>query len=646
MIPEEVCRLLELTTEAAFVTDANGEIIQANAALSRKMGVAPTALAGQCLTALTTTAADKVATALRFCLRSCLPVVGAFEFQTASGEALRFAYRALVVRRSDNRRSTLLAFQREQSTAFRVLDDQVKRLSHEVRIRQQREQELAESIDLFHSVMDSLDALVYVADMESYEILFINDFGRKTFGDVQGKICWQVLQHGQQGPCDFCTNDRLIDAQGEPTGVYQWEFQNTQDGEWYDCRDRAIRWSDGRLVRMEIATNISERKRAEEVLMAAHQKLQDIIEFLPDATFAIDRDKKVIAWNLAMEEMTGVVKERMLGGSDYAAPFYGHGRSLLIDQLLEPDLQLEAQYDYVKQKGNCLVGEVFIPTLRDGQGAYLWVIATPLLDSHGNKVGAIESLRDISELKQAEAELKLANRELDAFVYTVSHDLRTPLTPIIGYADYIREGYGDHLNERVLEGLDEISTAGNRMLALMEDLLALARVRDVERPGQPVELANIVRTSLHGLADQLEHVGARVVLDELPPCRVPETLLVELFDNLIGNALRYGCQKGDVIEIGGERGDEKVRFYVRDHGPGVSPLERQRILRCFSVANRARNIREPVSAWPQCRKLPSSMADRAGWRKPSAGAAPSGWNLSINSGTVECLFGESPDDHR
>lgn len=581
MIPGEVCRLLELTTEAAFVTDANGQIIQANAAFSRKMGLAPMALAGQCLTQLTRSPADKVATALRFCLRSSLPVVGAFELQTATGEALSFAYRALVVRRGENRHSTLLAFQREQSTAFRVLDDQVKRLSQEVRVRQQREQELAEAIDLFHIVMDSLDALVYVTDMESYEILFLNDYGRKIFGDVQGKICWQVLQQGQQGPCDFCTNQRLVDAEGEPTAGCQWEFQNTHNQEWYDCRDRAIRWSDGRLVRMEIATNISERKRAEELLRIAHKQLQDIIEFLPDATFAIDRDKKVVAWNRAMEEMTGVGKEQMLGASDYATPFYGRGRSLLIDQLLDPDLQVEGQYDYVKPKGNGLVAEAYMPTLRGGEGAYLWVIATPLLDSQGHQVGAIESLRDISELKQAEAELKLANRELDAFVYTVSHDLRTPLTPIIGYADFIREGYSECLDELANEGLDEIVTAGNRMLALMEDLLALAKLREVERPGQPVELAAIVKTSLHGLADQLEQVGARIVVGELPPCRVPETLLVELFDNLIGNALRYGCQKGDVIEIGGERWAEKVRLYVRDHGPGVSPLERQRIFEVF-----------------------------------------------------------------
>lgn len=118
-------------------------------------------------------------------------------------------------------------------------------------------------------ILNSLDAAVYVADMETYEILFMNDYGKAHWGDPVGKPCWQVLQKEQAGPCAFCTNDKLLDEDGRPAGVYVWEFQNSVTGRWYQCRDQAIYWIDGRLVRLEIAFDITERKRLEQELRAA-----------------------------------------------------------------------------------------------------------------------------------------------------------------------------------------------------------------------------------------------------------------------------------------------------------------------------------------------------------------------------------------
>jgi PAS domain-containing protein len=123
--------------------------------------------------------------------------------------------------------------------------------------------ELEVSQQILQTVLDSLDAVVYVTDIQTYELLFLNKYARKIFGDNVGKICWQVLQTDQHGPCAFCTNDQLISEDGEIKGMYAWEFQNTKNKRWYDIRDRAIRWSDGRLARLEIATDFTERKLAE-----------------------------------------------------------------------------------------------------------------------------------------------------------------------------------------------------------------------------------------------------------------------------------------------------------------------------------------------------------------------------------------------
>ena len=119
------------------------------------------------------------------------------------------------------------------------------------------------------TILDSLDALVYVADMDTYELLFVNAYGRQKWGEFQGRRCWQILQDEQPGPCGFCSNSRLLDAAGKPSGVHVWEFQNTRNGHWYQCRDQAIEWTDGRIVRLEIATDITDRKRMEQALEKA-----------------------------------------------------------------------------------------------------------------------------------------------------------------------------------------------------------------------------------------------------------------------------------------------------------------------------------------------------------------------------------------
>jgi PAS domain-containing protein len=133
------------------------------------------------------------------------------------------------------------------------------------------------SHEMLLAVLDSLDAVVYVADIETYEILFLNEYARKLFGESVGKTCWQTLQQEQTGPCAFCTNKHLIDDAGQPTGMYAWEFQNTFNSRWYDIRDRAIRWPNGRVVRLEIATDITERKQGE---LERERLLEDVREAL------------------------------------------------------------------------------------------------------------------------------------------------------------------------------------------------------------------------------------------------------------------------------------------------------------------------------------------------------------------------------
>lgn len=128
--------------------------------------------------------------------------------------------------------------------------------------------------DQLKTILDHMSGIVYVADMETYEILYANQETRDRFNDVVGKICWQTLQSGQTGPCEFCSNPKLIDSDGKPTGFYKWEVQNTVNHRWYDVLDRALNWHDGRLVRLCESIDITDRKKAEEELSQYKEELE------------------------------------------------------------------------------------------------------------------------------------------------------------------------------------------------------------------------------------------------------------------------------------------------------------------------------------------------------------------------------------
>ncbi len=120
----------------------------------------------------------------------------------------------------------------------------------------------------FSTVLNNLDALIYVADMQTYKILFANTRLRQEFDNIGGRICWQVLQQGQDGPCDFCSNPNLVTENGEPAGIVRWQFQNTRNRRWYALADSAIEWVDERLVRLSMAFDVTENKQAEAQLLA------------------------------------------------------------------------------------------------------------------------------------------------------------------------------------------------------------------------------------------------------------------------------------------------------------------------------------------------------------------------------------------
>ncbi|MCX5853693.1 MAG: PAS domain S-box protein, partial [Deltaproteobacteria bacterium] len=192
----------------------------------------------------------------------------------------------------------------------------------------------------------------------------------------------------------------------------------------------------GKNVILGIGKDITKRKQAEEKLRESERRLADIIDFLPDATLAIDRQGKVIAWNRAIEEMTGVKAVNMLGNGDYeyALPFYAVRRPILIDLVLKPDKDIErSYYSILNKQKDLLIVETWVPYLKEKR-AFLWAKASPLYDGRGDIVGAIESIRDITERKQAEEVLGKREMELEAKTHELE-DLNAALRVLLKQRD-------------------------------------------------------------------------------------------------------------------------------------------------------------------------------------------------------------------
>lgn len=234
----------------------------------------------------------------------------------------------------------------------------------------------------------------------------------------------------------------------------------------------------------------SELRETEEALRKSKQQLTDIINFLPDATLAIDKEKHVIIWNRAIEEMTGVPAAKMIGTDDcaYSVPFYGDARPLLIDLIFENCEQVDDRYRNITRAGNTLTAEVFCPALYNNRGAWTFIKASPLYDQSGKIIGAIESIRDITEHKNAEEErLQLQHQfhqsqkleSLGVLAGGIAHDFNNILTIIMGHCYMARE-YS--ITEQELKaGFQKIESASNRAADLCRQMLTYAGRSPIEQ---------------------------------------------------------------------------------------------------------------------------------------------------------------------
>jgi PAS domain S-box-containing protein len=256
-------------------------------------------------------------------------------------------------------------------------------------------------------ILDNLDVIVYVADLKTYELLYINEYTRKLFGDIEGNICWQSLQKGQDGPCSFCTNDRIVNSEGKPAGIYHWEFQNTVTGQWFDIRDTAIEWTDSRIVRLEIATDITKHKKTEEALVESEKKYHSLVSNIPSVTWITDSDGKTTFISPNVEKIYGYTPEEI----------YQYAAKLWFERIHPEDVKkVEEAYNNLFKKKRYFNIEYRIKR-KDGKWIWLHDRAVTTYEKDGLQF-AYGVFDDITGRKQNEERLKEREQYLQSIINT------------------------------------------------------------------------------------------------------------------------------------------------------------------------------------------------------------------------------------
>jgi PAS domain S-box-containing protein len=245
---------------------------------------------------------------------------------------------------------------------------------------------------------------------------------------------------------------------------------------------------------------------------------------------------------------------------------------------------------------------------RAKDGTFYWVDTTivPFLDDNGKPRQYIAIRADITEHKHIEeevrrlnadlersvakrtAELQAANKELEAFSYSISHDLRAPLRAVNGFAEIILEDFGSHLPEEGRRYLERIRNGGRQMGELIDELLAFSRLSRQPVNRETVDVQRLVRAVLEELEPQ--HAGRAVEfhIEELPGCEGDPLLLRQVWTNLLSNAVKYTRgRKPAVIQIGCRRENGEKAYFVRDNGTGFDMRYVGKLFGVFQRLHRA-----------------------------------------------------------
>jgi PAS domain S-box-containing protein len=406
---------------------------------------------------------------------------------------------------------------------------------------------------LFETAQDG----ILILDADTGQVMDANPFMKALLGYSQeeflGRKLWDI------GPFkrEAASKVAFAELQLKDRIHYEGLPLETKDGRRVEVEFISNAYLEGtkRLIQCNIR-DTTERRLAEKTAI----RLAAIVESSEDAIIGKDLDGIIQSWNEGAEKIFGYSAEEMVGGP--TTRLLPVGREEEESQILEQIKRGEqvSHFDTVRQA-------------KDGQQIDVSVTVSPIKDSTGTIVGSSKVVRDISESKRVQKRIIELNAELEAFSYSVSHDLRAPLRHVMGYVELLQRDAGPSLSEKSAGYLTTISNAAQRMGSLIDDLLSFSKIGRAGLNESEVSLDELLQDTLGDFAIDLKERKVVWKIDPLPIVQCDRALLRMALINLISNAIKFTSRCAEaVIEIGTvSTSPGETVIFIRDNGVGFEP---------------------------------------------------------------------------
>ncbi|MBT8486287.1 MAG: PAS domain S-box protein [Phycisphaerae bacterium] len=445
-------------------------------------------------------------------------------------------------------------------------------LEHEVDRRRSSEAELRSILASALDPIVTIDARgIIQSASDSVETVF-----GWTVDELQGRNVSMLMPEPHESRHDGYLAEYRRTGHAKMLGQTREMRARRHDGSTFPCELRINAVNADRREKplfAGIIRDISQRLEREEHM----RRLSRGIESAGEAFILADASGSIAYLNRAFVRLTGFDEDEVVGRPFSRLPCLSA-------------TALEAIDAWRTKPDSTKYSQDVTSTRKDGSTFRAAITVAPEYDTNGGFDGFVAVLRDISDLTAAQEllettarELEARNAEMEQFVYTVSHDLKSPLVTIRGFAGHLAKDVEAGNEKRIGEDIDAIRRATHRMSDLIDDLLELSRVGRVVGEPSCVDLREVVDRSLSSFADEAEQGNLVAEIGDLPCLLVDPTRIQQVFDNLVGNAMKYGADAGVVrLKIEATRVDDTISVRVADRGPGIDPAYHDKIFNLFA----------------------------------------------------------------
>ncbi|HEY5973661.1 MAG TPA: ABC transporter substrate-binding protein [Geobacteraceae bacterium] len=520
-------------------------------------------------------------------LLACLALVWAAQLRRA------VKVRTAELNREIERRTATETMLRERNEELTITEEELREQLDANLVIQQ---ELERSAQSYQEIFNATSEAIFIHDATTGSVIDVNRAMLTMYGCTREEACSQDIGQFSAGIPPYSANeagDWMRRASEIGPQLFEWHSRR-YNGELFWTEITLKQTTIGGAGRtLAVVRDVTDRRATEESLRLSEERFHSLFRHMREGmaihevisdSAGTPLDYRLIDVNPAYETITGISREQAVG--TLASELYGSGEPPYLEKFTQPVLT-----------GQPLTFETYFPPMAKHFQISVFSprpdqFATVFFDITARKQAeaALQQFSERLERRVAErtAQLEAANRELESFSYSVSHDLRAPLRHISSYSSALREDFGASLPEGAVTYLDRIDQSSRRMGRLIEALLKLAGLSRMPLQLTSVDLSALVREIMDGLLAAAPERQAQITIADGVTVRGDETLLRTALTNLLGNAWKFSQEREvTIIEFGVRTKDGDQIYFVRDNGAGFDMLYRDKLFGAFQRLHRA-----------------------------------------------------------